>query len=119
MYGTNAKKHISVILCAFIVLTSLSTVCALQCPVSGGMCYIMPVYTNVYRFVAYNKQTLENDDSDIQWIKESADVLRHTMSERIVPLTDAVTDVAIYATVKLCDMQSFGFRKGRIYHMLN
>ena len=120
MYGIAHKKHKAVILCAFLVFLSMPTSCAVECPDYGGICYIMPVYTNVYRFAEYNKQSLENDsEPDIQWIKESADIYRQPVQERLVPSPVAVADVAIYATVMQRDIRGNGYSKGRIYHMLN
>ena len=120
MYGMAYKKHIAVILCAFLMFLSVSTVCAVESPESSGIYYIMPVYTNVYRFAQYNKQSLENDsESDVQWIKESADVYRQPLEEHIFPVSAVATDVAIYATAMQRTIQSSGYSKGRIYHMLN
>ena len=114
------KKHIAVILCALLILLSVPATCSEICPDSKGICYIMPVYTNVYRFAEYNKQALENDsESDIQWIKENADIYRQPVQERLVPLLTAIGDVAIYSAVIQSNMRNNSYKKGRIYHMLN
>ncbi len=120
MYRIATTKHISYVLCIFLIIMSVSTVYVPKCPDSRGICYIMPIYTNAYRFTSYNKQTLENDsDSDIQWIKESADVYRQAVQERLVPLLVPVADIGIYTTVMQRNIRSCGYNKGRIYHMLN
>ena len=121
VYRISASKYISVVLCALLVASSLLAVYSAQYPPSGGMCYILPVYHNAYKISAYNSQSLENDsDSDIQWIKESANVyLQDWFQERLLPSPTPINNVAQYTAVAQRLIRGYSCNQGKMYHMLN
>ena len=121
MYKHSANRHLTVALCIILVMSSFMVHCPTQSHTSVSVCYIMPVYKNIYSFAVYNKQFLENDnDADIQWIKESANVdMQDRMQERLMPSHSTDADIARYTAVAFEKMQRYSYNKGRMYHMLN
>lgn len=122
MYKKAVNKYLAILVCTLLVASSISTVYAVEYNYKSSICYIMPVYHNMCIISEYNKQSLENEQSDSGnlWIKEDVNIFwQDRMPDRLLPSAVNSVDVSKYTSMLHFSSNECSRGGRKMYHLLN